>query len=885
VAIVGEHGDGGRLQLERQQGEAAEAEIARVTEIWERVELATQEKEILQAELAQTFAKSQVLAAELDELQKLSTLADRSKRLQEWLAELERDHETVQYLRDQHFAQQERLDSLTATFRSAPDDFLEQLRHHVSLLEQERDLRGQLSAIQSWQENLGREIEDVERELTTLCPPDEIELAAQHEQIRNDIAETEAELVQLLRGRIALLRQREGLELQYKRDFSQFTSLTPAQLETLRTYSRIRMNLAEQAESQARARHQQQTTWQKRRNEILKAIGESYAGFDRLPENTPLLLRELFDRKETLRSIIAELRELETLTGNPVTRESSAKRILLSGAAAVVSFAAVTYFTSWDIGLLAAVAGSGLVFLVALKHVPIVTRQTQSVQSARETVELRLKNCLEEKDHLELLLQPLLKHSEIEAALAEYSAYLELQAELLMVVEVGAGETVSSTSEANDELVQIERLLPREITLSDPVILQVRYQSFLELEQKRAETDLAYQEYMDGGTNALRLAELEVYLSRRKQEFSDLVQEKSELGRDYEFTKGEQEQRLARLRESDVSNNDADRISGQLDEIRDSLLKYSEIVSSVSGESDPVTLLAQCTELSHLRVEIRETRDQLSAHRSLDEINARHSLLVEEHEQFKEKLYALDPLYLLNGSVADYANKYLGQSQIAHEVFNQCVELQIELQTEIEAIDVDSLTLAALQEQPITLLQTQLEECRDRIAGVEKEVETTRELISSVEHDLQEFYRTFLGSISSSIARYLNALTDGKLRSLRLSDGVIVECTDGTHRPLQTLSGGLTDLVWLAIRLAMLDSIKTFDDSPIVWDEALSRLDQHHLNRLREMLAETARNRQIIFLTKDNNLASWGQVCEMFPPIRTEHEATTETSSVLQNIS
>jgi uncharacterized protein YhaN len=137
------------------------------------------------------------------------------------------------------------------------------------------------------------------------------------------------------------------------------------------------------------------------------------------------------------------------------------------------------------------------------------------------------------------------------------------------------------------------------------------------------------------------------------------------------------------------------------------------------------------------------------------------------------------------------------------------------------------------------------------------------------EHEVVE--RTHDGDLFAVIARYLQILTDGRCVGLQMQgDKVNVELADGSQRSMSSLSGGLSDVTWIAARLAVLEFNKDQLAMPVIWDEPFARLDDQHLNRVQTAIEQCATRQQAILLTRDSRLSGWGSAVDLLEPAMAE---------------
>ena len=125
----------------------------------------------------------------------------------------------------------------------------------------------------------------------------------------------------------------------------------------------------------------------------------------------------------------------------------------------------------------------------------------------------------------------------------------------------------------------------------------------------------------------------------------------------------------------------------------------------------------------------------------------------------------------------------------------------------------------------IMRLQLQaLEDTRTALQKRERALTLALDALSAAAQTLTEAYGPRL---TAPAGRYLAALTGGQFDGLVLQDGQVLtahECVSGLQRPLEQLSRGTADQVWLSLRLA-LTGLLLPPAAPLILDDALLTFD------------------------------------------------------------
>lgn len=166
--------------------------------------------------------------------------------------------------------------------------------------------------------------------------------------------------------------------------------------------------------------------------------------------------------------------------------------------------------------------------------------------------------------------------------------------------------------------------------------------------------------------------------------------------------------------------------------------------------------------------------------------------------------------------------------------------------------------------------QNQKESMQDEInnlAKIQEELnlleEEKKELLSLnnsynlAKEGLESAYENIRNSLSpeftSKLSEISNKISDGKYKNINFvdTDGLIVQIEDGRFFPVERLSQGTIDQMYLGLRLASIDTISK-EKIPVILDETFAFFDDDRLKNILEFLSENYDDRQIIILTCSN---------------------------------
>ena len=860
AALTGENEDGGRLASEREQWQVVQERVRYVEDLQVKLQQAHQFHADLQARMVQLMSQLSIVNAEHEEWNKLSSAADRARRIATWLDEIHREHEEVAWLREQHSVSQARLDELENAFRGAPENLLSILESYREAREAEILLDRKLTAAQAEIQRMDETIAAARRELDECAAPSPEQARNEQQALQSQLETAESELTTLLRERIELIRRREGMQMQLQQEYQLFRELDPAARNTLVSYLEWQGRAGARAEQRARAEARIQ-----REHELTRIRVELQTGlaqFADLPPHAAEQVRELFDRRKLLATLNTDADEFVRRKESLEKRVKSSHKALwiatTGGVGAIVGGLA----GGWDIALFSGLVASGLAIFVLKLFYSNAERELESVIQAGELIASRSTETSESIYRLQKTLQPLASFASADEALHALQRYQELceKRDLLSAAAIRS----SADDDERSTLEQFRLRLPA-VLLAMPVeYLEQKLADCAVLESAFHETEREWQLFEEGGRNASRISALERQLADVKQRMRDAVAAGEQQLREHEVCRRELSERLTVLESVRAVERPPDEREFELAVLRE---RIAQLVAESEGfleRMEPEAMAEQLQTLSTLRAEIRKIRDSLSARQSLDELRARETLLTEELEAVKQKLTEMDPLYLLDGTVGDYAAKYSRQLSAAADAISS-TEAEIDtLRRDLETVEVEHWSRLLSECEPMDHLQEQARSCEAQVQRTEHDVQVAKETIGHLRSELDVTERTHDQTVLSAVSERLMALTEGRCRGIQQSaDRMSITMADGATRSLTSLSGGLADVVGIATRLAILDIAKDAFSMPVFWDEPFTRLDDRHLSRVQEAMVRLGETRQVVLLTRDSRLESWGSVVRM----------------------
>ncbi|MBR2290163.1 MAG: AAA family ATPase [Clostridia bacterium] len=152
---------------------------------------------------------------------------------------------------------------------------------------------------------------------------------------------------------------------------------------------------------------------------------------------------------------------------------------------------------------------------------------------------------------------------------------------------------------------------------------------------------------------------------------------------------------------------------------------------------------------------------------------------------------------------------------------------------------------------------SRVQEELDRLEEEKKDLISLNNSYNLAKEGLQSAYETIRNSLSPEFTNKLSDIaskvSNGKYKEISFvdTDGLIVEVEDGRFLPVERLSQGTVDQMYLGLRLASIDTIIK-EKMPIILDETFAFFDDERLKNILEFINENYKDKQIIIFTCSN---------------------------------
>ena len=135
---------------------------------------------------------------------------------------------------------------------------------------------------------------------------------------------------------------------------------------------------------------------------------------------------------------------------------------------------------------------------------------------------------------------------------------------------------------------------------------------------------------------------------------------------------------------------------------------------------------------------------------------------------------------------------------------------------------------------------------KENLKNLEEKTEIfnmTRELI---ENSYQEMKNNITPKFNNNLSKNIEKLSNGKYKKIVLNNGISVELENGRYIPVDRLSAGTIEQIYLALRLSIIDEISP-ETLPILLDETFAYYDDERLEAALKFLCNI--DNQILLFT------------------------------------
>ena len=175
----------------------------------------------------------------------------------------------------------------------------------------------------------------------------------------------------------------------------------------------------------------------------------------------------------------------------------------------------------------------------------------------------------------------------------------------------------------------------------------------------------------------------------------------------------------------------------------------------------------------------------------------------------------------------------------------------------------DNLNSLALELHKLKLDSENIEPKLEKIADLEEKIYFEKENLNKLENKSKIFEMTkelindaylemknnITPKFNKNLSKNIEKISNGKYKKIILNDNIFVELENGSNIPIDLLSTGTIEQIYLALRLSVIDEISS-EKLPIMLDETFAYYDNERLEETLKFLSQID-NQIIIFSCTD----------------------------------
>ncbi len=161
---------------------------------------------------------------------------------------------------------------------------------------------------------------------------------------------------------------------------------------------------------------------------------------------------------------------------------------------------------------------------------------------------------------------------------------------------------------------------------------------------------------------------------------------------------------------------------------------------------------------------------------------------------------------------------------------------------QIASLERQNRTIQAIEEEIDELLkQREVDDKRLKVLDI---------IDSKIALSIDKLQKTVMPEVNKAIRQIVSTVTDGKYDDIKINGELavfVVDKTNATTVPLEQLSAGTIDLMYIGLRIGMANLLNDNKNVPLFFDDAFSQIDSKRLTKLLAYLATL--DRQILIFT------------------------------------
>ncbi|RME04752.1 MAG: hypothetical protein D6805_02005, partial [Planctomycetota bacterium] len=156
------------------------------------------------------------------------------------------------------------------------------------------------------------------------------------------------------------------------------------------------------------------------------------------------------------------------------------------------------------------------------------------------------------------------------------------------------------------------------------------------------------------------------------------------------------------------------------------------------------------------------------------------------------------------------------------------------------------------------LLEEEIQHLQQEIQQKEIDKQALELAYLTLQEESAKYFQNLLPNIEKNIQNILQQIQWPRIQKVQLhGENLHLYLPEKNKVPPTSLSQGTSDLLYLLLRLALLDSITSHSPFPFLMDEALIYLDKDRQAKAFSLLQTLSSERQILYFTCDESLKGY----------------------------
>ncbi len=246
----------------------------------------------------------------------------------------------------------------------------------------------------------------------------------------------------------------------------------------------------------------------------------------------------------------------------------------------------------------------------------------------------------------------------------------------------------------------------------------------------------------------------------------------------------------------------------------------------------------------------------------LNNLKHEEDLLDKNNDILEEEIKKLENNFNLktNTEKENIKNKYFNKiPENKMNELNQLENINLELQNlenklnnkkvELHTLDLDYKNIEPKLEN-LSSIEEELIENKEKLISLrnlEKSINLAKEVLNQSYENMKN---TITPKFTEELSKTIAEITDGKYTKVRLNNdnGLVVELENGNYIPVERLSIGTIDQLYLSLRLALVEDLSE-EKMPIVLDEPFAYYDTERLKNILGYMAQKFCDHQVMIFT------------------------------------